>query len=189
MHRIATIVCRDEDGRFLVHRRPDNSSRFPGQYNWMLGRAADVGESYEEAAARELSEELGVHAAPRFVLKYLCVGAISPYWLGLHEVVITTPVRPSAQEVAWQSWFTGTELESLVRQQEFVPDAREAFDRYRNPSRTDRPLNQGRRPITLGFMGITTSGLPRSRPILMTALATVPPALPPRRCRSASRTR
>ncbi|WP_404953259.1 NUDIX hydrolase [Streptomyces sp. 147326] len=140
LHRIAAIVCRDEDGRFLVHRRPDDSSRFPGRYNWMLGGAADVGESYEEAAARELSEEVGVHAAPRFVLKFLRTGAISPYWLGLHEVVITSPVRPSAEEVAWHGWLTETELEALVRQGEFVPDAREAFDRYRDLSRAERPL-------------------------------------------------
>ncbi|MFD3609158.1 NUDIX hydrolase [Streptomyces atroolivaceus] len=132
LHRIATIVCRDGDGRFLVHRRPDHASRFPGRYNWMLGGAADAGESYEEAAARELSEELGVSEAPRFVLKFLCAGAISPYWLALHEVVITTPVRPSVQEVAWHDWLTEMELGSLVRRQKFVPDAREAFDRYRN---------------------------------------------------------
>ncbi|MGH4036015.1 NUDIX hydrolase [Actinomycetota bacterium Odt1-20B] len=135
LHRIATIVCRDEDGRFLVHRRPDDSPRFPGQYNWMLGGAANVGESYEEAAARELSEELGVHAAPQFLLKFLCSGAISPYWLGLHEVVVTTPVRPNAQEVAWYDWLSGTDLARLVEQQKFVPDAREAFDRYRNLQR------------------------------------------------------
>ncbi|MFI5756291.1 NUDIX hydrolase [Streptomyces sp. NPDC051569] len=130
-HRIATIVCRSGDGRILVHRRPDDVSRFPGQFNWMLGGAVDVGESYEEAAARELAEELGVHADPRFVLKFLCDGVISPYWLGLHEAVITAPVQPDPQEVAWFDWLTETELEEIVRRSEFVPDAREAFDRYR----------------------------------------------------------
>ncbi|MDX3540545.1 NUDIX domain-containing protein [Streptomyces sp. MB09-01] len=143
LHRIATIVCRDEEGRFLVHRRPDDSSRFPGRYNWMLGGAAAVGESYEKAAARELSEELGVHAAPRFVLTFLCAGEISPYWLGLHEAVITSPVRPRAEEVAWHGWLTETELESLVRQQDFIPDAREAFDRYRDLSRAERASTSG----------------------------------------------
>ncbi|MFE7382110.1 NUDIX hydrolase [Streptomyces zhihengii] len=132
LHRVATIVCRDGDGRFLVHRRPDHVSRFPGQFNWMLGGAADAGESYEEAAARELAEELGVHAAPRLVLKFLCTGVISPYWLGLHEVVITTPIQPNRQEVAWHDWLTEPELVDLVCQQEFVPDARDAFDRYRH---------------------------------------------------------
>ncbi|WP_323187265.1 MULTISPECIES: hypothetical protein [unclassified Streptomyces] len=45
LHRIATIVCRDPEGRTLVHRRPDDDSRFPGQYNWMLGGAVEVSES------------------------------------------------------------------------------------------------------------------------------------------------
>ncbi|MGW7331165.1 NUDIX hydrolase [Streptomyces sp. NPDC054840] len=131
LHRVATIVCHDGDGRVLVHRRPDDASRFPGQFNWMLGGAVGVGESYEQAAARELAEELGVHAAPRLVLTFLCAGAISPYWMGLHEAVVTTPVRPDPGEVAWFDWLTGPELDELVRSSEFVPDAREAFDRYR----------------------------------------------------------
>ncbi|MER7176439.1 NUDIX hydrolase [Streptomyces mesophilus] len=138
LHRIATIVCRDDDGRFLVHRRPDGMSRSPGRYNWMLGGAVEVGETYEQAAARELAEELGVEAAPRFVLKFLCAGVISPYWLGLHEVIVTTPVRPRPREVAWHDWLSESELEALVRQRRFVPDAREAYERYRALHRAGR---------------------------------------------------
>ncbi|MCX5071206.1 NUDIX domain-containing protein [Streptomyces sp. NBC_00513] len=131
LHRVATIVCRDGDGRILVHRRPDHASRFPGQFNWMFGGAVDVGESYEEAATRELAEELGVHAHPRFVLKFLCDGVISPYWLGLHEAVVTAPVQPDTKEVGWFDWLTEPGLEAIVHRSQFIPDAREAFDRYR----------------------------------------------------------
>ncbi|MFE7777685.1 NUDIX hydrolase [Streptomyces sp. NPDC057445] len=140
LHRVATIVCRDGDGRILVHRPPDEASRFPGQFNWMLGGAVDAGESYEEAAARELAEELGVHADPRFVLKFLCNGMISPYWLGLHEAVITAPIQPDPKEVAWFDWLTEPELEEIVRRSEFVPDAREALDRYRAPAAPSHPF-------------------------------------------------
>ncbi|MFC8130668.1 NUDIX hydrolase [Streptomyces sp. NPDC057302] len=131
LHRVATILCRDTAGRILVHRRPDDVSRFPGPYNWLLGGATEVGESYEDAAARELSEELGVQGRPRFVFKFRCAGAISPYWLGLHKVVVEEPVRPDAAEIAWHDWLTEEELADLVRHEAFVPDAREAFDRYR----------------------------------------------------------
>ncbi|GHE60843.1 NUDIX hydrolase [Streptomyces capitiformicae] len=131
LHRIATVVCRDLGGRVLVHRRPDDASRFPGHLNWMLGGATEVGESYEDAAARELAEELGVRVRPRFVFKYRCAGAISPYWLGLHEVVVTEPVAPDSSEIAWHDWLTEAELVDVVRDRAFVPDAREAFDRYR----------------------------------------------------------
>ncbi|MFF3141817.1 NUDIX domain-containing protein [Streptomyces sp. NPDC057927] len=61
LHRVATTVCRDSDGRILVHRRPDHVSRFPGQYNWLVGGAVGAGETYPAAASRELAEELGVH--------------------------------------------------------------------------------------------------------------------------------
>ncbi|KUL38006.1 NUDIX hydrolase [Streptomyces regalis] len=131
LHRIATIVCRDADGRVLVHRRPDDVSLFPGQFNWMLGGAVGVAESYADAAAQELTEELGVQGRPQFVFKFMCAGAISPYWLGLHEVVVTEPVQPDPSEIAWHDWLTESELIDLVRHQAFVSDAREAFNRYR----------------------------------------------------------
>ncbi|MCX4529684.1 MULTISPECIES: NUDIX domain-containing protein [unclassified Streptomyces] len=56
-HRVATVVCRDADGRILLHRRPEGVSRFPGRLNWMVGGAVEVGETYEAGAARELTEE------------------------------------------------------------------------------------------------------------------------------------
>lgn len=131
LHRIATVVCRDPTGRILVHRRPEDATLFPGHFNWMLGGAVNVAESYEAAAARELTEEIGVRAHPRFVLKFRCEGAISPYWLALHEVVVTGPIRPDPAEITWHAWLTEPEVHALAQDREFVPDAREALDRYR----------------------------------------------------------
>lgn len=128
LHRIATTICRDPDGRILVHRRPGTVSRFPDQFNWLIGGAVDVGETYEAAAAREITEELGVRAHARLVLKYLCQGAISPYWLGLHEATITQPITPNASEITWHTWLTATDLRQAIRTWGFVPDAQEAFD-------------------------------------------------------------
>ncbi|WND40537.1 NUDIX domain-containing protein [Streptomyces sp. BB1-1-1] len=46
----------------------------------MVRGAVDVDESYEEAAARELSEELGVRVSVRFMSKLLCQRRSA--WLG-----------------------------------------------------------------------------------------------------------
>lgn len=130
LHRIATTVCRDPQGRVLVYRRPENLSRFPGHHEVMFGGAVEVGESYEQAASRELAEELGIHVPVRFLFKFLCRGAISPYWLGVHEAVITGEVTPDPEEVAWYGWLTEAELREAVRQWRFIPDGQEAFDLY-----------------------------------------------------------
>ncbi|MGI5426947.1 NUDIX hydrolase [Streptomyces sp. CA-179760] len=133
-HRVATTVCRDPEGRFLVHRRQEGVSRFPGQYNWLIGGAVEVGESYEEAAARELTEELGVRAPVRFVFKFLCDGIIGPYWLGLHEAVVSDLLAPDPSEIAWCGWVTEGELREAFRRWAFVEDGVDAFRRY-----VDRP--------------------------------------------------
>nr|WP_239135368.1 NUDIX domain-containing protein [Streptomyces sp. SID12488] len=134
LHRVATTVCRDAGGRLLVHRRADGLARFPGQYNWLVGGAVDVGESWEEAAGRELTEELGVRVDVRFAFKFLCRGAISPYWLGVHEAVVAEDLSPDPAEIAWHGWVSDGELQVMARQLAFVPDGVEVLRRYQSGS-------------------------------------------------------
>ncbi|MEW2049051.1 NUDIX domain-containing protein [Streptomyces sp. NPDC005476] len=129
-HRIATTICRDRQGRILVVRRSETHSRFPGHHDVMVGGAVDVGESYEEAAARELSEELGIRVPLRFMFKFFYEEGISPVWFGVHEAVVTEPLAPDPDEIAWYGWLTEAELCKVVDQWIFVPGGREARRRY-----------------------------------------------------------
>lgn len=131
LHRIATTVCRDRSGRILVYRRPAGDSRFPGQYDCLVGGAVEVGESYEAAAARELGEELGVSGVTvRPVFTFLCRGEISPYWLAVHETVLTGTVVPDPAEIDWYGWLGEGELRAAVEGGGFVSDGVEAMRRY-----------------------------------------------------------
>ncbi|MEU9187733.1 NUDIX domain-containing protein [Streptomyces sp. NPDC048484] len=130
LHRVATVVCRDTDGRILVHRRPESASRFAGQYSWLLGGAVEAGESYADAAVRELSEELGTRATLRFAFKYFCRGAISPYWMAVHEAVPAGDFTPDPTEIAWYDWLPEADFRRVLWQWPFVPDSRETFTRY-----------------------------------------------------------
>lgn len=131
MIRIATTICRDQLGRYLVYRRPDTARWFPGHYEVSFGGAVNVGESYPAAAARELVEELGVTPPVRHMFTYLCQGVTGPYWLGVHEALIDGAVSPEPKEVAWYDWITEAELEGAVKRWPFIPDGQDAFRRYR----------------------------------------------------------
>ncbi|MEV6481570.1 NUDIX domain-containing protein [Streptomyces sp. NPDC051576] len=130
LHRVAVTVCRDEGGRILVHRRSEQVSRFPGLYEVEVGGAANVGESYEQAAARELTEELGIRVQPRLLFTFLNRSGLSPHWLGVHEAVVPDAVTADPDEVAWHGWLTEPELRSALLEWRFTPDSHEAFGRY-----------------------------------------------------------
>lgn len=130
LHRVAVTVCRDERGRILVHRRSEQLSRFPGLYEVVVGGAVDVGESYKQAAARELAEELGVRVLPDLLFTFLNRSGLSPHWLGVHEAVVPATVAADPDEVAWHGWLTESELRSALLAWPFTPDSHEAFSRY-----------------------------------------------------------
>ncbi|MGW4163451.1 NUDIX hydrolase [Streptomyces sp. NPDC004788] len=138
LHRVAVTVCRDERGRILVHRRSEHVSRFPGLYEVGVGGAAHVGESYEQAAARELAEEVGIRALPRLLFTFINRSGLSPHWLGVHEAVVPDAVVLDPDEVAWHGWLTEPELRSALLEGHFTPDSSEAFSRYL-AFRTARP--------------------------------------------------
>ncbi|MCM2387670.1 NUDIX hydrolase [Streptomyces albipurpureus] len=130
LHRIAATICRDREGRILVLRRAATLSRFPGYYDAMVGGAVDVGESYEEAAVRELAEELGVRAPVRFLFKLHFQEGISPIWLGVHEAVVSEVLVPDSDEIDWHDWLTVAELREVIDEWCFVPGGREALRQY-----------------------------------------------------------
>jgi 8-oxo-dGTP pyrophosphatase MutT (NUDIX family) len=110
--------------------RPEQVSRFPGHCELGVGGAAEVGESYEQAAARELSEELGVRASVCLRFTFLNRGGLSPHWLGVCDAVVPETVVPDPGEVAWHAWLTEFELRRALRQWTFTPDTQAVFDRY-----------------------------------------------------------
>ncbi|MFB7513332.1 NUDIX domain-containing protein [Streptomyces sp. NPDC056144] len=130
LHRIAVTVCRDPEGRILVQRRSGSVARFPGHYEVATGGAVAAGESYEEAAARELAEELGVRAPVRSVVTFLNRDGLSPHWLAVHEAVLSGDLTPDPDEVAWYGWLSESELLTALREKPFTPDSHGTWRRY-----------------------------------------------------------
>ncbi|MFG3280799.1 NUDIX hydrolase [Streptomyces sp. NPDC048111] len=131
LYRMAMVLCRDTEGRVLVHRRPETSARFPGQYSWLVAGAVGVGEPYATAARRELREELGVDAPVRPLFTFLCDGELSPYWFAVYEAVVAEgDVVADPAEVAWHGWLTEEELARAMDVWPFVSDSRDAYTRY-----------------------------------------------------------
>ena len=59
-HRAVFIAVIGSDDRLLVHRRADDKDLWPGYWDLAAGGVVGAGEAWDDAAARELGEELGV---------------------------------------------------------------------------------------------------------------------------------
>ncbi|MBD3309696.1 NUDIX domain-containing protein [Candidatus Woesearchaeota archaeon] len=61
--RAAIIIVKDPEGKYFVHRRCATRKRYPCRWGIGCGGAVHVGETYKQAALRELEEELGIRDA------------------------------------------------------------------------------------------------------------------------------
>ena len=60
LHRVVHVMLFDPDGRLYVQQRSQKKDLYPGYWEGSLSGHVLSGESYKEAAERELHEELGV---------------------------------------------------------------------------------------------------------------------------------
>jgi isopentenyldiphosphate isomerase len=64
LHRSGCVIIRDRSGRFFLARRAQSKELFPGHWDWPCSFHVRWGETYAEAAVRELHEETGIRDAP-----------------------------------------------------------------------------------------------------------------------------
>ena len=122
-HRAVSIAVLGSDGRLLVHRRALTKDVWPGMWDLAAGGVVAAGESYEEAAQRELVEELGITSKQweplgegRFTDH--SVSMIGRGFLVVHD----GPFRFTDGEIAEVRWVGRGDLEALLASEQFAPD-------------------------------------------------------------------
>lgn len=104
---VAAVVTRE--GRFLVGRRPDHK-RHGGLWEFPGGKL-DAGETWEQAAARELDEELGLRLTRLGRALFEVRDPGSAYLIRFVEVEVAGQVE--AREHSAVGWFTPGELAAM----------------------------------------------------------------------------
>jgi len=122
-HRTVSIAVMGSDGRLLVHRRASNKDVWPGLWDIAAGGVVSAGEGYDEAARRELAEELGIADATltpigggRFSDDD--VSLVARCYLAVHD----GPFVFADGEITETRWVTRTDLAQLMLAERFVPD-------------------------------------------------------------------
>jgi len=67
LHRAGMVFLMRSDGKILITRRSLSKETFPDAYYSSCAFDVSFGETYEEAARRELFEETGIHDTPEYL--------------------------------------------------------------------------------------------------------------------------
>jgi len=133
--RNVAIYVKDNEGKFIVCQRADNKITYPGCLDVSAVGHVKFGETYEQAAARELKEELGIDCELKFCVKKFTsmphegkpIEFFTSIFWGRHDGEVKLN-----EELVNHKKFTREELLKLMDEspEKFVPTFREDFKRY-----------------------------------------------------------
>lgn len=122
-HRAVFVLVRNPVGDVLVHRRSELKDVWPGWWDIAIGGVVASGETYDEAARRELREEAGIKGKPEFVRSGVYEDQEVSLVARCYDIVHQGLVEPVDGEVVEFRWVTPSDLRILVATERFLPDS------------------------------------------------------------------
>ena len=130
-HGATAVLVRKSTGEIYVHRRADTKDIWPGRHDCAAGGVLQAGEVPDEAANRELAEELGIEGAVLVPLvRRWYRGADTTYFAHAYVTTWDGLVRFTDGEVTEGWWERPTVLYERLGDPSwpFVPDTRELLE-------------------------------------------------------------
>ena len=123
-HRCVFIVVRRSGGEVLVHQRSPDKDVWPSAWDIAVGGVVASGEGWDDAAARELAEEVGIAGAvPRFARSGRYADDEVDEVARVYTVIWDGPIAFVDGEVVTAEWITPAELDARIAAQPFCPDS------------------------------------------------------------------
>ena len=122
-HRSVFIAVMSEKGDLLVHKRAETKDIWPGWWDVAVGGVVAPGETWADAAVRELREELGIESVG---LELLGIGAYRDPDVQLVAATFLCrtegPFAFADGEITEAHWVSQAEIPLWLQGKQFLPD-------------------------------------------------------------------
>jgi len=132
IHRSVYIVLVNSRGELLIQRRSMSKDLYPGFFTGSATGHVDHGETYDEAAKRELLEELGVEAPLEKVCKFKSFSDVEREVSTLYVCRYEGEVQPDPREVTETRFVPVEEIagDLAYGRRPYAPGFKVAFQEY-----------------------------------------------------------
>lgn len=130
-HRAVYVLVFNSGGQIFVHRRTADKDVYPGYFDVAAGGVVGAGETYDDAARRELAEELGIEQARlRRCFPFRFDDADNPVNGMVYSCTFDGPLRLQREEIVSGEWVDLEALLERIGRAPFCPDGLEALSLY-----------------------------------------------------------
>jgi len=131
LHRSGVVFLSRSDGRVLVQHRSPRKKTFPDRCDASCAFHVAYGESYEDAAQRELAEECGLSASLRLVGKFVHRDPPEYQIVAVFVGHSESPGRIDPNESVGAEFLSPTEIDDVVRGGRITPWLRDGWPMVR----------------------------------------------------------
>lgn len=123
-HKRSAIVLIFNDKReCALQKRAAHDTSYPSHWDFAAAGGIDMGESPNDAAVRELREELGIDAKPVYIGDYVYRDEKAEDKLSVYRLVHSGPFSPDPNEVEEVHFFSLQAIEDMLQAEEkFHPE-------------------------------------------------------------------
>lgn len=121
LHRAGIVFLQRSDRSILIQHRSPSKSIFPDCYDASAAFHVTYGESYEQAAVRELQEEAGVSAKLTFLGKFRHRDPPEDQFVGVFTGSSDALIRTDPSESTGYEFLTKEGIDTLVRSARVTP--------------------------------------------------------------------
>jgi isopentenyl-diphosphate delta-isomerase type 1 len=122
IHRAIAIVIYNDKGEIALQKRSVNKDLNPGMYTNAVGGHVEKGQTYEEAAQREMKEELGIDVPIKFVKKFISRNDQETHMVSLFEATYNGPFHLAKDEVDMIEFVKPEDIKNIA--EKLTPHAR-----------------------------------------------------------------
>ncbi len=135
-HRAVHVLIFDPSGRVYLQKRSREKDRYPFRWDSSTGGHVTAGEGYDEAAKRELREEIGIAVPLEKIAKLAASPETDNEFIWLYRGELLDELHPNPTEIEAGGFFRPAIVDGWIaaRTDDFTPAFLECWKAYRERS-------------------------------------------------------
>jgi isopentenyldiphosphate isomerase len=130
LHRGVFVFVFNSKGEIFLQKRSMNKTLYPGLWGIGAGGGVIAGESYDEAAKRELKEELGIEKPIEFIFDFRYESKDDNYKGKVYKLVYDGKIKIAKREIDEGHFKTIDEIKEMIKRDLLCPDTVLRFKKY-----------------------------------------------------------